>query len=246
MEPDRSQISRARSVTPEDYEHFVADVLRNEGWDARVTPHKRDFGIDILAERGGTRLGVQVKMFGGSNRPVAGRMVMELYGAAAYAECDEALIVTDGRVLADATRIAEKLGIDIRVLPAKAASVAAPALAVGQRRTFGQVWTEYVVPLAGTTLTRANGNSNDILRVDDGGLLRRTSNGRTQGIDIEIFRWAIERLLAGGAVSRDEINAQYPKRASSGIALVLCAIPLFESSMVGGAQVIRLCSDTPS
>lgn len=187
------------------------DLQRSVGRNLRAYREAQWSGIDILAERGGTRLGVQVKMFGGSNRPVSGRMVMELYGAAAYVECDETLIVTDGRVLADATRIAQKLGIDIRRLPAKAASVAAPAPAVGQRRTFGQVWTEYVVPLAGTTLTRANGNSNDILRVDDGGLLRRTSNGRTQGIDIEIFRWAIERLLAGEGVSRDEIQCAIPK-----------------------------------
>jgi hypothetical protein len=227
-------------MTPEEYEHCVAEVLRGEGWDARVTQHQRDFGIDIVAERDGTCLGVQVKMFGGSNRPVAGRMVMELYGAAAYADCDEALIVTDGRVLADAEKIATKLGVGIRVLPATPSTVEAPGHADGGGLRFGDVWKEHVVPLAGTTLTRSNGKSNDIVRVDDGGLLRRSSSGRTQLIEIEIFRWAIERLLAGETVSRDEINAQYPKRASSGIALVLCAIPLFESTRVAGAQVIRL------
>jgi hypothetical protein len=233
-------------MTPEDYEHCVAQVLRGEGWDARVTQHQRDFGVDIVAKRDGTCLGVQVKMFGGSNRPVAGRMVMELYGAAAYADCDEALIVTDGRILADAEKIAEKLGIEIRVLPATLSTVVdAPGPAASEGLRFGDIWREYVVPLAGTTLTRPNGKSNDIVRVDGGGLLRRSSNGRTQRIEIEIFRWAIERLVAGETVSRDEINAQYAGRASSGIALILSAIPLFESTRIDGTQKIRMRAEPP-
>jgi hypothetical protein len=232
-------------MTPEEYEQCVAEVLREEGWDARVTPHRRDFGIDIVAERGGVCLGVQVKMFGGSARPVTGRMVMELHGAAAYADCDEAMIVTNGRVLPEAEKIAKKLRIAIRFLSASAPAVQPDDLH-GHGLSFGRVWTEHIVPLAGTTLTRANGTSNDIVRVDAGGLLRRSSTGRTQLIDIEIFRWAIERLLDGETVSRDEINAQYPKRASSGIALVLGAIPLFEAAAVSGVQVIRLRPDSQS
>jgi hypothetical protein len=235
-------------MTPEEYEHLVAQVLRDEGWDARVTPHQRDFGVDIIAERAGVRLGVQVKMFGNSNRPVAGTMVMQLYGAAAYADCDTAMIVTDGRILADAGEIAKKLGIEIRVVPASAPSADIPdGLEQHDAKhgglTFGQVWREHVVPLAGSVLERANGKSNEILRVDDGGVMRRTSTGHTQRIDIEIFRWAIERLLAGEMVSRDEINAQYPGRASSGIALILSAIPLFESSRIDGTQKIRMRVD---
>jgi restriction system protein len=95
------------------------------------------------------------------------------------------------------------------------------------------------VPLAGTTLTRTNGTANEILRVDDGGIERRSSNGRTQRIEIEIFRWAIERLLRGATVTRDEINVRYPGRASSGIMLILSQIPLFESVAVGRKQALR-------
>lgn len=91
-------------MTPEDYEHHVANLLRSEGWEASVTPHQRDHGVDIVAERGGERMAVQAKMFGGSNRPVNAQVVMELYGAAAYADCAIAMIATDGRVLPDAER----------------------------------------------------------------------------------------------------------------------------------------------
>jgi len=232
-------------MTPEEYEHLVAHVLRAEGWDAHVTPYTHDFGVDVIAERADTRLGVQVKMFGGANRPIAGTMIMQLHGAAAYADCSEAMIVTDGRVLDEAREIAGKLGIQIRLLPAVAPeTVPMSARTQGHEErsgsTFGQVWRDHVMPLAGTTLARANGKTNEILRVDEGGLERRTSTGRPQRIDVEIFRWAIECMLRGETVSRGDINARYPGRASSGIALVLAAIPLFEETKVGGRQALRM------
>lgn len=236
----------ATAMTPEAYEHHVANRLRSEGWDANVTPHRRDHGVDIVAERGGERLAVQAKMFGGSNRPVNAQVVMELYGAAAYADCATAMIATDGRVLRDAEKVAAKLGVSIRIVPATANGAPAVITSGIQTHTaegpvtFGEVWQKHVVPLAGTTLTRPNGNANDILRVDTGGIERRTSSGRNQYIPIEIFRWAIEQLLDGATVTRAQINDRYAGRASSGITLILGAIPLFEAVTVGRLQALRL------
>jgi len=236
-------------MDPEEYEHHIAQVLTKEGWDAHVTPYQRDFGVDVVAERAGIRLAVQAKMYGSSNRSVAGTMVMQLHGAAAYADCDRAMIVTDGRVLPDAHKIAQKLGIRIRIMsvPACAGDSSEPQALDGvasTELTFGRVWREYVKPMEGRTLTRSNGKNNEILRVDDGGIMRRTSTGRTQHISIEIFRWAIEKILAGETLSRDDINGQYVGRASSGT-LILGAVPAFEIARVGREQAIRLRAAPP-
>src|SRR3954451_20353188 len=51
-------------MNPEEDEHHVAALLRGEGWMARVTSYSRDHGLDIIAERQGRRVGVQVKMYG--------------------------------------------------------------------------------------------------------------------------------------------------------------------------------------
>jgi len=94
--------------------------------------------------------------------------------------------------------------------------------------TFGLIWSQHVEPLTGQTLHRGNGRSNTILAVDGGGLVRRTSNGQKQRIDIEVFRWTIERLLCGETVLRTEINAQCIGRVSSGVILILSSPPMFE------------------
>src|SRR4051812_32324322 len=92
----RSHTSRPDRMTPEAYEHHVAAVLRSEGWVARVTPGTHDFGLDVIADRGATRLGVQVKMYGDSSRRVGTEAALHLFGAAAFADCQERLIATNG------------------------------------------------------------------------------------------------------------------------------------------------------
>jgi hypothetical protein len=232
-------------MTPEEYEHLVAEVLRSEGWVAHVTPYVRDYGLDVIAERDGRRLGVQAKMYGGANRSISIETVMLTYAAAAYADCGEAMIVTDGHVLDDARQVADKLRVAIRVVSAIASLTAAPPVARDRQPdrhvlSFGEIWDTHFVPLAGRVLIRPNGTTNEILKVDHAGLVRRTSNGRTQTIKIEIFRWTVEKLLRGETVSRDEINQHYPGRASSGIALIVSSIPIFDTISVAGRQAMRL------
>lgn len=230
-------------MTPTEYEHHVAALLRTEGWSARVSPPQRDFGLDILCERDNRRLGVQVKMYG-SGRPVNAQMVMQLHGAAAYQDCTEAMVATDGRLLENARQVAEKLGIEIRYLaiprPEAAMGPASAAAPSDVHWTFDRIWEDHVMPLTGQVLTRPNGSTNEVVSVDWSGLSRRSSRGSVRTIDIEIFRWTIDRLLAGDVVLRDQINSQYPKRASSGIVLVLESLPMFETVSMGSKSGLRL------
>lgn len=231
-------------MTPEEYEQRVALVLTDEGWDARTTPAVRDFGLDVIAVRDGRRLGVQAKMYGGTGRRINAEIVFQLFGAATYADCTECMIATDGELLPDARAVADKLGISIRrVSPTSSlrAGDDEPLLL-----TFGAIWQNEVASLVGRTLTRPDGTSNTILRVDGSGILRRSSGGRTQLIRIETFRWAIDRLLAGETVTRDDINQRDPKRVSSGVVLVLASLPMFETTRVSGRSAVRLKADVRS
>ena len=232
-------------MTPTEYEHHVAALLRREGWGAQVTPAGRDFGLDIVGECQERKLGVQVKMYG-TGRRVNAQIVRELFGAAKYQDCTDVMLVTDGRVLDDAVVVANKLGIEIRQIPIPDREPAHHPLinaGVDQNGTFDRIWAEHLMPLAGQVLTRGNRTTNEVVSVDWSGLTRRTSNGSIQTIDIEIFRWAIDRLLSGQVVLRNEINDQYPKRASSGVVLILGSLEMFETVMVGSKTGLRLKGD---
>ena len=102
---------------------------------------------------------------------------------------------------------------------------------------------KYIMPLAGKTLTRDNGKTNRIVNVDWSGIERITSNGKHQKIGIEIFRFTMDRLFTTGRITRDEINQNYAKRASSGIVLILSQAPCFR--LVKQPAALELAEEYP-
>ena len=103
-------------MKPEEFEQYVGNIYVSEGYEVKVSPLTNDWGIDIIAVKKNEKLGIQVKMYGHTNRKVNRAMIMELYGAAAYQDCSKGVLVTDGIILSDAIKVAEKLGVQIRYL----------------------------------------------------------------------------------------------------------------------------------
>lgn len=233
-------------MKPYEFEQFVCDHYRQEGYRTQVTSATGDYGVDVFAEKENEKIAVQAKMFGGSTRKVNRQTMMELYGAAAYFDCTKAVLATDGIVLADAKEVADKLGIEILSIKPDRKDPT-PQIPSSERSfdslkptnsfnhspqipssklSFDSLWENYIMPLAGRTLTLSTG-TNRIVKVDWSGVERITSNGKKQKIKIEIFRYAINRLIKSGYISREEINQNYPGRASSGIVMILSQVPCF-------------------
>ena len=57
-------------MNPQSFEKYVAGIYEKEGYDVTVTPYSGDYGVDVIAEKGGERIAVQVKQYGGSARKV--------------------------------------------------------------------------------------------------------------------------------------------------------------------------------
>jgi len=208
-----------------------------QGYSVDLTPGSNDYGVDVFARKDNQKLALQVKMYGGTSRKVNREMVMQLHGAKDYFDCTDAVVVTDGDVADNAREVAAKLRIKIlpfpvewsppsNLIPLKAAPESIGAYPA--TRTFDEVWERYVVPLAGRTLVGPSGRANIVQTVDWSGVKRSTSGGRSQFIPIEVFRQAVGRIIERGCVTRDEINENYAKRASSGVVLVLSQVPFFE------------------
>ena len=206
-------------MTPDQYEKYVANYFHNKGYKVKQTPYSNDYGVDVFAEKNKDKIAIQAKMFSNSNRKINRQMVMEFYGAKDFFNCNKGIIVTDGEIIQNAKDVADKLGIEILFIY--------PQSHVPKNNSqFDEIWENYVMPLEGKTIARKNGKINKILEVNWGGINRITSNGNQQKIDIEIFKKTINHLFENGSITRQEINDEYSKRASSGIVLILSQLPM--------------------
>lgn len=223
------------------YEHLIAQHFRQRGYQVQVTQQSNDYGLDVLAQNQHERIAIQAKLYGHTSRPVNRQMMMELHGVKDYFNCTHAVMATDGSIRPDAREVAQKLGITILELSAD--SLGHELLAELERKPacdsvslapkphslrFDTIWIEHIMPLAGNTITADSGRTNHIVSVDWSGVKRVSSSGRLSSIDIEIFRLAVNRILEEGSITREEINQNYSKRASSAIVLVLSQVPFFQ------------------
>ena len=97
------------AMTPEDYEHHCAELLRRNGWSAEVTGMSGDQGVDVVAERDGVSIALQCKLH--FSRPVGNKAVQEAHAAADFAETSHAAVVTNAAFTRSAEALATKLGV---------------------------------------------------------------------------------------------------------------------------------------
>ena len=96
-------------MSPEDYEHHCADLLRRAGWAAEVTGMSGDQGVDVLAERGEHRIAVQCKLHFAN--PVGNKAVQEAHAAAGYVDATLAVVASNRDFTRSAEQLAHKLGV---------------------------------------------------------------------------------------------------------------------------------------
>lgn len=145
-------------MTPKQYEDYIGALFVQKGYNVTVSPLSNDWGLDVIAIKDDEKIGIQAKMYGESNRSVNRRVIMELYGASAYQDCTRTILATDGDILPDAIKVANKLGIEILMTSSeknyaelrqlddicKSKSNNADTI-----MSFDEAWEKYILPLRG-------------------------------------------------------------------------------------------------
>ena len=107
----RLRNSYVLNLSPYEYEEYVADQLRQEGFtDVDTTPKSGDFGADVLARDGERTVCIQCKRYA-PDHPVGVKAVQEVYSAKDYYGCDDAYIYTTSGYTRAAVDMANELGV---------------------------------------------------------------------------------------------------------------------------------------
>lgn len=89
------------------FERYVADLLRNKGYHNISLTEKYDYGVDIIAEKGGIRWGVQVKRY---SSPVKANAVRQVIAGLRVYDCNRAMVITNSTYSKVARHLAEANG----------------------------------------------------------------------------------------------------------------------------------------
>jgi restriction system protein len=79
-------------MTGEEFEDYVAELLRHVGWHVTHTARTGDFGVDLIATSGHIRKAVQCKRF---SQPVGVSAVQEVVAGAIHHGCTSSMVVTN-------------------------------------------------------------------------------------------------------------------------------------------------------
>lgn len=223
-------------MTPEEYEHYVAQSFKEMGYETVVTSFSNDYGVDVFAIKGDEKIAIQVKKYGDSNRKINRDVFLKLHGSKDYFDCTKAIVATDGSIMPDAKQVAEKLGIEIMYISEKEALFQEKNDKVQVQKhiskkddypDFSIIWKEYIKPMEGQYISNSKG-SNKIIEVNDLELKRCSINNKPSKVDRDLFKFAYEYIIRNGSVTRDYINQQFDKKCSSIIYYVLAQIPFIE------------------
>ena len=92
------------------FEHHCAEMLRNAGWEARVTQSSADQGIDIIASRSGKKGVFQCKRY---SQPVGNAAVQEVIAGKVFERASFAVVVSNNSYTQSARQLANAAGVHL-------------------------------------------------------------------------------------------------------------------------------------
>lgn len=88
-----------------EFEKFIKNHFEKNGYKCSLTKISGDQGIDVIAEKNGIKLGIQVKCYSGT---VGNHAVMEAVAGAKYYDCTKCMVITNNYFTKSAKELAIK------------------------------------------------------------------------------------------------------------------------------------------
>lgn len=92
------------------FEGYVAARLRRAGWRVKLTPAVGDYGVDLIAEKGGQCVAVQCKRYGKS---VGVAAVQQVVSGSRHHGCTHSIVVSNQEFTSGARQLAHTHGCQL-------------------------------------------------------------------------------------------------------------------------------------
>jgi len=102
--------NRFSDFTPYDFEDFIGQLFKDNGYKVEGTNYSGDYGADVIVTKHRTKTAIQVKRYAENNK-VGVPEINQIFGGKEYHKCDKAMVITtsdfskQGRKLSDETDV---------------------------------------------------------------------------------------------------------------------------------------------
>jgi restriction system protein len=86
------------------FERYIGEILKSQGYHISYTPITGDYGTDIVAQKGNKRISVQLKRYG---KPVGPSAIQQAVASMVVYGCNETMVVTNNTYTKEAKKLAE-------------------------------------------------------------------------------------------------------------------------------------------
>lgn len=93
-----------------EFEKFIEELFDKMGYIARVTKGSGDQGLDVIAQKGNNKIGIQAKCY---TSKVSNKAVQEIAGAMKFYDCNKGLVITNNYFTKSAIELAEANNIQL-------------------------------------------------------------------------------------------------------------------------------------
>jgi HJR/Mrr/RecB family endonuclease len=96
------------NLSPIEFEHYCADILKAHGWQVRVTQASGDQGIDVIGKYNNKTVAFQCKKY---SNPVGNKAVQEIIAGKQFINADMAAVVTNATYTESAKQLANATNV---------------------------------------------------------------------------------------------------------------------------------------
>lgn len=93
-----------------DFQDHISNLLEQKGYKVTKTPKTKDYGIDIIAEKFGKKVGIQCKRY---KENVGASAIRDAHSGSKYYNCGEAWVITNSGYSKEAIKSSTKLNVKI-------------------------------------------------------------------------------------------------------------------------------------
>lgn len=107
-EESPATITDVDMMSGDEFEHFLAALFKKLGYKAETTKQSGDQGIDVIAQKGSQKIGIQAKRYAGN---VGNDAVQEAIAGKAFYKLDKVMVITNASFTQSAINLAQSADV---------------------------------------------------------------------------------------------------------------------------------------